>query len=262
MILLNKSMEKKNHVGCIIQARMGSSILPGKVLEKIFGDKTVLDCLIDQLSHSKLITNIVVATSENKLDDPIEKLAQKKGTNCFRGSELDVLDRYYQCARINSFPIIVRIPADKPLIDPFFVDKIIEEFLKNDLDYISTFNPPSFPRGSEVEVFNFDSLENAWKNASLPSEREHVTPYLYTSEKFRITNYSNEEDISDVRYAVDRYEDLVLVKKIFGKIKKNPILMKDILTLFKDEPSLLEINKNVDHDEGYKKSLNEDKKYI
>ena len=261
MTHLNNSMEKKNHVGCIIQARMGSSRLPGKVLEKIYEDKTVLDCLIEQLSHSKLITNIVVATSEKELDDPIEKLVQKKGINCFRGSELDVLDRYYQCAKIYSIPIILRIPADKPLIDPYFVDKIIEEFLKNDFDYISTFNPPSFPRGSEVEIFTFDSLENAWNNASLPSEREHVTPYLYTSEKFRISNYSNKEDVSHMRYAIDRYEDLILVKKIFQKIKKNPILMKDILQLLKDEPSLLEINKNVDHDEGYRKSLNEDKKY-
>ena len=238
---------------------MGSSRLPGKVLEKIFDDKTILDCVIDQLSDSKLISSIVVATSDKELDDPIEKLVEKKGINCFRGNELDVLDRYYQCAKFYSIPVIVRIPADKPLIDPYFVDKIIEEFLKNKSDYISTFNPPSFPRGSEVEIFTFDALENAWNNAFLPSEREHVTPYLYNSEKFVTSNFSNEEDLSNIRYAVDRYEALVLVKKIFQKIRKRPILMEDILKLFENEPSLLKINENVDHDEGYEKSLIEDK---
>ena len=250
-------MEKKP-IGCIIQARMGSSRLPKKVMRKIHDDKTVLDCVLDQLSYSKLIDNLVVATTDKKIDESIEKHLEKKNVPCFRGNETDVLDRYYQCAKEYSFATIVRIPADKPIIDPFFVDKIIQKFLRNDFDYVSTFHPPSFPRGSEVEIFNFSSLENAWKNASLPSEREHVTPYLYTTKKFKITNCANSDDQSDIRYAVDRYEDLLLVKKIFSKIQKRPILMQDILQLFEREPSLLEINKNVDHDEGYKKSLKED----
>jgi len=253
-------MEKNNLVGCIIQARMGSSRLPGKVLESVTENKTVLECVIDQLSHSKLISNIVVATSEKTIDDPIEELLQKKNIKCFRGNELDVLDRYYQCAKIHSIPIIVRIPADKPLIDPYFVDMIIKKFLESNIDYISTFNPPSFPRGSEVEIFTFSSLENTWKNASLPSEREHVTPYFYKTKKFKIMNYSNNEDLSDIRYAVDRFEDLVLVKQIFKKINKTPILMENILKLLRDEPSLLKINEKADHDEGYKKSLLEDEK--
>ena len=134
---------------------MSSSRFPKKVMREVYDHKTVLDCVIEQLSSSKLIDSVVVATSQDKIDDTIERHLQKKGISCFRGNETDVLDRYYQCAREYSFPTIIRIPADKPIIDPFFVDKIIQEFLDHDFDYITTFNPPSFPRGSEVEIFNF-----------------------------------------------------------------------------------------------------------
>ena len=254
-------MEKKP-IGCIIQARMRSSRFPKKVMKEVYDHKTVLDCVIEQLSSSKLIDNVVVATSQDKIDDTIERHLQKKGISCFRGNETDVLDRYYQCAREYSFPTIIRIPADKPIIDPFFVDKIIQEFLDHDFDYITTFNPPSFPRGSEVEIFNFCSLERAWKNARLPSEREHVTSYLYTTKNFKIMNFANNKDQSNIRYAVDRPKDLLLVQKIFSKIQKRPILMQDVLQLFEQEPSLFNINKDVDHDEGYNKSIKYDKEFL
>jgi spore coat polysaccharide biosynthesis protein SpsF len=252
-------MEKKS-VGCIVQARMGSSRLPKKVMSIIYENKTVLDCVTDQLSYSKLIDNLVVATTSKKIDDPIENHLQKNGISCFRGNENDVLDRHYQCAKKYNFETIVRIPADRPIIDPLFVDKVIQKFLESDIDYISTFHPPSFPLGGDVEIFNFSSLENAWKNASLASEREHVTPYLYNTKKFKVMNYGNKKNQSNIRYVVDRNEDLLLVKKIFSKISKRPILMQDILQLFDQEKSLFEINKNIDRDEGYKKSLKEDAK--
>ena len=127
-------------------------------------------------------------------------------------------------------------------------------------EQLTVTNPPSFPLGGDVEIFNFSSLENAWKNASLPSEREHVTPYLFDTKKFKVMNYGNKKNQSNIRYVVDRYEDLLLVKKIFSKISKRPILMQDILQLFDQEESLFEINKNIDRDEGYKKSLKEDAK--
>lgn len=253
-------MSKKELVGCIIQARLSSTRLPGKVLKKVYDEKTVLDCVIDQLSFSQNIDSIVVAISDTKNDDLLETHLIKKNINYFRGNELDVLDRFYQCAKINSFPIIVRIPADKPLIDPFFVDMIIKKFKEKNFDYMTTFNPPTFPRGSEVEIFSIESLFTAWKNAKLPSEREHVTPYFYTQNKFKIFNYSNSKDLSDIRYAVDRYEDLMLVRKIFTNIKKRPIEMSDILELLSKDQALLEINKNVNHNEGYEKSLKEDQK--
>ena len=118
---------KKKSVGCIVQARMGSSRLPKKVMSVIYENKTVLDCVTDQLSYSKLIDNLVVATTSKKTDDPIENHLQKNGISCFRGNENDVLDRYYQCAKKHNFEIIVRIPADKPIIDPLFVDKVIQK---------------------------------------------------------------------------------------------------------------------------------------
>jgi len=252
-------MSEKQFVGCIIQARMGSSRFPGKVLKQVYDKKTVLDCVIEQLRFSHKIDLIIVAISDLEKDDILEKFLIENKISYFRGSESDVLDRYYQCAIKYSLSIVVRIPSDKPLIDPYFVDKIIEKFQENHFDYVTTFNPPTFPRGSEVEVFSIKSLIDVWKNAKLPSEREHVTPYFYTKNKFSIFNCSNHKNLSNIRYAVDRYEDLLLVKEIFSKIKKRPIEMNDILELLDSEPLLLKINENVDHNEGYEKSLKEDK---
>ena len=128
-------------IGCIIQARMGSSRLPGKTLMKLDENDSTLDFVIKQISFSKLIDKIVIATTNLQQDDIIEKNAAKRRIDCYRGSSDDVLDRYYQCAKIYSIPIILRIPADKPLIDPYFVDKIIEQFLKNDFDYKPIVSP-------------------------------------------------------------------------------------------------------------------------
>ena len=158
---------------------------------------------------------------------------------------------------------IVRIPSDKPLIDPDIVDKCIQIFLSKKYDYVTTFLEPSFPYGTEVEIFSFDALEKTWKNAKLPSEHENVTPYIYNNkDKFQIYNVKNSIDLSHLRWVVDRAEDLELVRQLVSKINKEPILMQDILEVFKSEPKLVEINSNVRHDEGYKKSLKKDQEFI
>jgi len=250
-------------IGCIIQARIGSSRLPRKVMEKLDQKNTVLYYVIKQLKHSKLLDNIVVATTCLEDNSIIEDFSYKMGIKCFRGDEEDVLDRYYQCAKKFSFSTIIRIPADKPLIDPLMVDKCIDIFLQGKYDYVTTFLELSFPFGTEVEVFSFNALEKMWKNAQLPSERENVTPYFYNNKnKFRIYNLKNSKNQSHFRWVVDTNEDLELVRLIVSKIKKRPILMDDIIHLLTLEPELVKINKHIKHDEGYLKSLKKDEEFL
>ena len=250
-------------IGCIVQARIGSSRLPGKVMMDIEKDKPVLYYVISQLRYCKLIDKLIVATTTLAEDDKIVKYCNELCVDSYRGSPQNVLDRYYQCAKKFSISTIVRIPSDKPFIDPEIVDSIIDKFRLNSYDYITTFLPSTFPSGTEVEIFSFKALENAWKNVELPSEKEHVTPYIYNhKDKFKILNVSLPEDLSHYRWAVDRMEDLILVRNIALKIKKRPIFMKDIIEFFKKEPRLMDINKNVNREEGDLRSQKEDEDFL
>ena len=253
-----------SNTGCIIQARMGSSRLPGKVMMNVENQKPVLYFVIKQLQECKLIDKIIVATTTNEEDNQIVNYSKNLGIDCFRGSSIDVLDRYYQCAKEYSVSTIVRIPSDKPLIDPEIVDNVVSKFKNNSYDYITNFLPNStFPSGTEVEVFSINGLERVWKKSKLPSEREHVTPYFSNHEdEFEITHVENSENLSHLRLSVDRIEDLKLVRKIVSKIKKRPILMKDVVDLFNKEPELIEINKNVNGKESQMKSLKEDQEFL
>ena len=251
-------------IGCIIQARMGSTRLPGKAMLDVENDKTVLYFVINQLQNCKLIDKIIVATTTLEADTKIANFSKDLGIDCFRGSSNNVLDRYYQCAKEHSVLTIVRIPSDKPLIDPEIVDNIVSVFRNNSYDYITNFlSNPTFPSGTEVEVFSINALKKAWEKAKLPSEKEHVTPYFVNHEdEFKITHIENSENLSHLRWAVDRIEDLKLVRKIVSKIKKRPIMMQDIINLFAREPELVEINKNVNGKEGELKSLKEDQEFL
>ena len=251
-------------IGCIIQARMGSTRLPGKVMLDVENDKTVLDFVIKQLQNCKLVDKIIVATTTLEDDKQIANFSKQLGIDSFRGSSDNVLDRYYQCAKEYSVSTIVRIPSDKPLIDPEIVDNLVSVFRNDSYDYITNFlSNPTFPSGTEVEVFSINALKKAWEKAKIPSEKEHVTPYFTNHEdEFKITHIENSENLSHLRWAVDRIEDLKLVREIVSKIKKRPILMKDIVELFSKEPELVEINKNVNWKEGELKSLKEDQEFL
>ena len=251
-------------IDCIIQARMGSTRLPRKVLRYVEEDKTVLYFVIKQLQECRLIDRIIVATTTLKEDDQIENYSNNLGIECFRGSSENVLERYYQCAKKFSTSTIVRIPSDKPLIDPKIVDQTVEIFKDNSFDYVTNFlSRPTFPSGTEVEVFSMDALEIAFKNAKLPSEKEHVTPYFPNHKnEFKIKHIENSENLSHLRWAVDRIEDLNLVRLIVSKIKKRPVLMDDIIELFRKEPNLIEINKNVNKKEGELKSRKDDEEFL
>ena len=152
-------------LGCIIQARMGSSRLPGKVMMNIDEKNTLLHYVVQQLKFAKLANNIIIATTTSEKDDNIVDFATKMNLKHFRGEVDNVLDRYYQCAKNFSISTIVRISADDPLIDPTIVDRVIEKFYSNSYDYVSNTNPRTFPQGNEIEVFSFETLEFAWKNA-------------------------------------------------------------------------------------------------
>jgi spore coat polysaccharide biosynthesis protein SpsF (cytidylyltransferase family) len=244
-----------------MQARMSSTRLPGKVMLRVDEKNPVLYYVIKQISESKLCDKLVIATTTSLEDEKIVKFAKDMNISCFRGSVEDCLDRYYQCAKEFSLSTIVRITCDNPLIDPALVDDAILFYKSNSYDYVTNCRERTFPQGTEVEIFSFSALEKAWKEAKKYSEREHVTPYFYNNpDQFKIFNIRNNENLSHLRWTVDRKEDLEFVKNIVSKIKKSPILMSDILKLLKMEPGLININKNYVMDEGYLKSLKEDQK--
>lgn len=239
---------------------MSSTRLPGKVMLLVDDKTPVIGHVIKQLKQSKFCNQIIIATTTQPDDEQIVDFAKKNMIPYFRGSVEDCLDRYYQCAKSFSSSIIVRITCDNPLIDPTLVDDAILTFKSSKYDYVTNCKPRSFPQGTEVEVFSFNALEKAWKDAKKPSEREHVTPYFYNNlDKFRTFTIKNKQNISNLRWTVDRKEDLELVQTIIAKIKKSPILMTDILQLIKREPNIIDINKNYIMDEGYLKSLEIDK---
>lgn len=240
---------------------MNSTRLPGKVMMLVDDETPIIEHVVKQLKQSKLCNQIVIATTTQNEDEKIVDFAKKNTIPYFRGSAEDCLDRYYQCAKTFSSSIIVRITCDNPLIDPTLIDEAITLFKSGDYDYVTNCKPRTFPQGIEVEVFSFNALEKAWNEAKKSSEREHVTPYFYNNpDKFRIFNITNQENISNLRWTVDRKEDLEFVRIIVSKIKKSPILMTDILQLLKKEPHLKDINKNFIMDEGYLTSLENDKK--
>ena len=250
-------------IGCIVQARTGSTRLPGKVMLKLDEKNPVLYYVLEQLRSCKLVDKIIVATTTLDEDDVIENFVNGMNVDVFRGGSNDVLDRYYQCAKKFSIDTIVRITADNPLVDPTIVDDLIKKFISNSYDCLTNAYVRTFPYGTEVEIFSFESLEKAWKNAKKPSEREHVTPYLYNNpNNFKIFNVEHLKNISNLRWTIDRENDFTLVKLIVHKIKKRPILMNDILNLFSKEPELFEINRNDILNEGYQKSLKEDEGYL
>ncbi len=248
-------------IAIIIQARMGSSRLPGKVLKTIDGIP-MLGLQINRLKHSKYSPEIIIATSTLKQDKPILKLAEELTIKSYAGSHEDVLDRYYQAALRYNIDIIARITADSPLIDPEIFDKMLEVFLENNFDYISNVRPATFPDGLDIEIFSLETLERTWKEARKSSEREHVTGYIGTNlNLFKTFNFENEKDYSEMRWTVDEPEDFEFIKEVYKNLyhKKEIFLMKDILELLKEKPELMKINSKFIRDEGYLKSLQNDK---
>lgn len=245
----------------VIQARISSTRLPGKVLKKIEG-KTVLEHVINRVQAARKIDNIVVATTVKKEDLEIMKLCANLGISVFCGSEDDVLDRYYQSARLFKAGHIVRITSDCPLIDPQVIDEVIGLYFQKKADYATNTIPETYPDGLDTEIFSFKTLQMAWNNAKLFSEREHVTPYIRKNPNiFKIVNLRSNVNFSSKRWTLDEPEDLEFIKIIYKNLYPKDSLfgMKKILIFLKKHPEVEKINRNIKRNEGYIKSLKEDK---
>ncbi|MBI5643145.1 MAG: glycosyltransferase family protein [Deltaproteobacteria bacterium] len=246
-------------VVAIIQARMSSTRLPSKVMKTVCGNP-ILWHVVNRLKASRLIEDIMVATTTDPSDDVIEEWCALTGTASYRGSLEDVLDRYYNAARKIGAKTIVRITADCPLIDPELVDKVIGKFSEGGYDHTGI--DSSYPDGLDAEVFSFAALEKAHKEARLASEREHVTPYIWKNPGFfRLSSIKNDKDLSHLRWTVDDAKDFLLVTRIFEGMSSfdGVFHMNDILEFLDKNPGLLEINSKTMRNEGYAKSLKEDK---
>jgi len=237
------------NIVAIIQARMGSTRLPGKVMKKILG-KSVILWDLDRISRSKLIDEIVVAIPYGKENDVIVDTIKEYNNKIVitRGSEDDVLDRYYQAAVKTDADVLVRITSDCPLIDPVVIDNVIEQYLDNDCDYCSNSLIRTYPRGLDTEVFSFKALEKAWNEAKKDYEREHVTPYIIENlDKFKLFNVANDIDLSHMRWTLDTKEDFEFINAVYKRIypKKQLFLMDDILKLLSRETELIDINRHI-----------------
>jgi spore coat polysaccharide biosynthesis protein SpsF (cytidylyltransferase family) len=251
-------------IALIIQARMGSTRLPGKVLRSLAG-APMLAREIERVRASTLVDTIVIATTDKPEDDTVAQLASTLGVHCYRGSEQDVLDRYYHAAKGTGADIVVRITGDCPLQDPVVIDEVIQHFLDHsEIDYVGT--PTNYPEGLDTEVFRFSTLEDAWKNAQLPSEREHVTPYIKNHpEKYTTVSWTKDtEDNSSMHWSVDTEEDFQFVEKIFDALYEEgkAFHKDDVLACLAAHPELLAINKGGTGYEGYAKSLTEDEEFL
>ena len=252
----------------IIQARMGSTRLPRKVMMDLSG-KPVLWHVVDRVSRATKVDYIIVATTSGKEDDPIEKFCTDNNISIFRGSSDDVLKRYADTARMlikrKIEPrLIVRITSDCPLIDPDIITEVISEMDKGDYDYVSNTLEPTYPDGLDIEVFKLSAMLDAELKAVLPSEREHVTSYIKKNPGFRRYNVKNNLNLSSMRWTLDQKEDYYFINKIYNSLYNPEIIFKlhDILELLKREPELSHINDMIIRDEGYKKSLIADAEFI
>jgi spore coat polysaccharide biosynthesis protein SpsF len=247
-------------VVAIIQARMGSTRLPGKTLADIAG-KSLLGHVIERVKNSHTVDDIVVATTVESDDQAVLSLATEYGVKTYAGNSDDVLDRYYQAARKAEANLIVRVTADDPFKDPEVLDKIVHHLLTHPgLDYASNTLEPTYPEGLDIEVFTFEALERAWSQACLPSEREHVTPYIWKNgDKFKSANVKHHTDLSHLRWTLDYEEDLRFTREVYARLYGESIfLMQDILDVLQAEPDLVKINQGIERNTGYLNSLKQE----
>jgi spore coat polysaccharide biosynthesis protein SpsF (cytidylyltransferase family) len=245
----------------ITQARTGSTRLPGKVLMEV-NNSPLLKIHLDRLSQTKNIDKIIVATTVNKEDDIIEKIATEWGYEVFRGSENDVLDRFYQAVKKPNPTWVVRVTSDCPLIDPNLVGDVLNFTQVQNVDYCSNTMVEKFPDGQDVEVFKFSALEYAWMNATKKSDREHVTPFIRensnykNNSRFTAINFDIENNYSNIRMTVDEQKDFELINKVVSELGTEKSWLDYTEYIIKND--LSNINGNIIRNEGYLKSLKED----
>ena len=229
----------------IIQARMSSTRLPGKVLMDLYG-KPVLQNIVERVERSKQVDNVVVATSTEKLDDKIYDFLLQQGVNCFRGSLENVLERFYMCANRFGADTIVRLTADNALVAPEVIDEAIVEYKKLEVDYL--YYKMGLPLGMCIEVFSFDALNKAYNEATDRECLEHVTPYIRRNpDRFKLVNYKDESDrdYSMLRFTMDTPEDYKFVSTIYDYFARNDFSYQDVLSVLGEHPEWRKINQNI-----------------
>ncbi|WP_445636150.1 Acylneuraminate cytidylyltransferase [Nostoc sp. DSM 114161] len=234
----------------IVQARMTSTRLPGKVLKKVL-DRSLLEYQIERLKRVNLANEIVIVTTKNSTDLPIVELCHSLFIPYFRGSEEDVLARYYEAAKEHHADVVVRVTSDCPLIDPQVIDKVIQFYLDHEYkyDYVSNCLERSYPRGMDTEVFSFSALHQAFVEATAQPDREHVTPFIYMHpERYRVANIVNSDNQSSHRWTVDTADDFELVKRIIQALYPQipNFTLEDCLNLLRQYPDWSLINAHVE----------------
>jgi len=245
----------------LIQARMGSTRLPGKVALELKGS-TVLEQVFNRVSSSKLINEAILVTTLHKSDLPLVCLCANKNIRVFCGSEEDVLDRFYQAAKIIKPDHIVRITADCPLMDPEVIDIVVKKHLDSNSDYTSNVLVESYPDGLDVEVFTYNALEQAWKDADKKSDREHVTLFMRNNaDRFKLCSVENNINLSSLRWTLDEPEDYDFIQKLYDFFDKKSLFgMNEVLSVMEKHPSLGKINNKITRNEGLLTSLNKDRR--
>ena len=234
----------------LVQARMGSTRLPGKVLKSIV-NKPMIELLLTRLSQSSELDEIVVAASEETQNDELQSVVESLGYRCTRGSEKNVLNRFYESAKATGAGVIVRITGDCPLVDSRLVDECIQGYLKSEVDYFSNVDPATYPDGLDIEVMSFESIERANNETSSDFDREHVTPYIRNSDRFSRSSMHYIEDLSNQRWSVDEPEDLVVVTNVFEYFSPDLLFnWKQVLELRKLQPTLFAENQQIKNNNG------------
>jgi glutamate-1-semialdehyde 2,1-aminomutase len=229
---------------------MGSTRLPNKVMKKII-DKPMIQLLLERLSKSKEINEIIVATSDDKINDTLDEFVKSLGYSCTRGSENDVLGRFYYAAKENSADVVVRITGDCPLVDPALVDQVIQKYKTARVDYMSNTSPPTYPDGLDVEVFSFNALSKAQAETNSAFDREHVTPYLRNGDVFTKDSVNYKQDLSSFRWTVDEPDDLDVVTSVFEYFHPRiNFTWLDVLELQKQQPKIFASNQSISRNEG------------
>lgn len=244
---------KKRKVGIVIQARMGSTRLPGKVLKKIYKDDSVLDILIKRVKVCKEIDEIIIATTPDKKNSSIINLAKSYNVSYFIGSEENVLERYYKAAKSYDLDIIIRVTSDCPFIDPKILDEMIITYKNNNYDCLrNSYVDTNFSIGLTAEIFSFTVLEDVFRLAKTTSEKEHVTPYIYShDELFSIVSFDKEDlkKFKDLRLTIDEEDDLKLCREVYkslmAKCKSINFSVYDLIEIIEENPELMDINKHV-----------------
>jgi spore coat polysaccharide biosynthesis protein SpsF len=238
---------KKNKVGIIVQARMGSKRFPGKIMKKVNG-YPMLNHMLNQIKKSKLHDEIIIATSLKKENDIVRNFCKKNKINCFSGSENNLVNRFYLCAKKYKLDTIVRLTADCPLIDPTIIDLCIKKFLSKKFDFVANTSPPnnkSYPDGVDAEVFSFKTIQTVNSKCKSKKDLEHVTPYIWRKKKeYRLFRFNLKKDLSKYRFTLDYKEDFVLIKKILINLynKKKKITMNNVIQYIKQNKNVYLLN--------------------